>query len=394
MAAAEPSLGGDADKLYQLLARVDELCNKTRFEAAAAKAQEAVALVRTTTEPTSLLRACALLQHAECLVAQRGQVFERMNTGNRRTTYAAEEALCATAYASLVEALPILTARGEANTLLPGKLPPEEEEFQARLVAAGETDADPEGDHSPAALAAATADARKRRRGQWLGYRCFLQAAAISLCALYPAIFNTPFPSLATDGVNAGRQDINVLMNCVINGVVWMGASAAPDASTAPPGVQWRLGGFHTCLEEHKLDYMVNQVLNPTLVDEQGREHPNFMLAGQQLDSPFRRTLDQLWNSPRLAARRRLSSVAKTAFTGVFNAATERGNAEVARLGLARCGNGECGRVESSPKAFKKCSRCLSATYCSPECQKAAWQGHRKECKLLTAAREANAAST
>jgi hypothetical protein len=33
---------------------------------------------------------------------------------------------------------------------------------------------------------------------------------------------------------------------------------------------------------------------------------------------------------------------------------------------------------------MKKCSRCRHATYCSPECQKLAWDaGHKTECQLL-----------
>lgn len=34
--------------------------------------------------------------------------------------------------------------------------------------------------------------------------------------------------------------------------------------------------------------------------------------------------------------------------------------------------------------SLKKCGGCLSARYCSPECQKAAWKaGHKAECKML-----------
>jgi len=283
-----------------------------------------------------------------------------------------------------VEALPILLARTHASTLMPGMVPADEEEFCMRLVVAGEACVDPARDSSPAGIAAATADARRRRRGQRLGYQLFLQAALFALLALYPAVFNCPFPSLHTNGLNAGRDDIQALMDVVLNAVRWMGASVNLDPDET---VQWQLGGFCSVVEEEKLCLMVVQVLNPTLVDEQGREHPNFLLTGQ-LDSPFRRMLEALWNNPKLANRRRIAGVSMPLFSNIFDKTIQSGNKEAARRGLATCANPGCGNVESCPKAFQRCSRCHSAVYCSKTCQQAAWRVHKKECTRIAAARE------
>ena len=128
-------------------------------------------MARATTPPQSLLRAYALVRHAENAVLQHSQIRVRSDIefAADRDTYAVEKALCAAAYASLQEALPILFARTEANTLLPGRMPADEEESFLRVVllvmsARGGADND-----SAAAVAARIAEARASRRGQSLG---------------------------------------------------------------------------------------------------------------------------------------------------------------------------------------------------------------------------------
>jgi hypothetical protein len=54
----------------------------------------------------------------------------------------------------------------------------------------------------------------------------------------------------------------------------------------------------------------------------------------------------------------------------------------MARHGLRACALPACERVESEPKAFKVCSRCQHAAYCSKEHQAADWRRHKGEdCK-------------
>ena len=386
MAAAGARACAASPELFELLARSVDLCgNKARYEPAAAKALEAIALARSSTPPQSLVRVFALLHHAECVVAHRGALFERGNPdGVHRTTYAAEEALCAVAYASVEEALPIIVARGNAGTLVPGDVPDDEEEFYLRLTVRDEL-ARAEGDGARDEEAAVEA-ARPARRGQRLGYWAALQAASFSLLALYPAVFNTPFPSLRTDGVNAGRDDLNLLMNAVFTAVNWLGDSAnfAPNRTSTVP---WLLGGPCVLMEEAKLCYLVTQVLEPTLEDPRGRLVPNPMFSGGQLDSPFRRMLHALWHGPRLAGRRRLHVVAAPLLSDAVNEAVERGAADAARRGLATCARAGCGAVESCPKAFKTCARCHSLVYCCRACQQADWPAHKRECKRIAAGR-------
>lgn len=46
---------------------------------------------------------------------------------------------------------------------------------------------------------------------------------------------------------------------------------------------------------------------------------------------------------------------------------------------LSRCGL--CDKEEKVPHGFKKCSRCMVLTYCSPECQSEHWKIHKTICK-------------
>ena len=387
MAAAGARACAASPELFELLARSVELCGKARYEPAAEKALEAVALARSSTPPQSLVRVYALFQHAECLVAQRGQLFERGNPDRvHRTTYAAEEALCAAAYASQQEALPILVERAKQGTLLPGSVPADEEELYLRLTV--RSDLASKADDGARDEEAAVEAARPARVGQRLGYWAALQAACFSLLALYPAVFNTPFPPLRTDGVNAGRDDLNLIMNCVVTAVSWLGqsADAGPNSASTVP---WRLGGPCALMEEEKLCYLVTQVLEPTLQDERGRSVPNPRFSGGQLDSPFRRLLHALWHGPQLAGRRRLHVVAAPLLSDAVNEAVERGAADAARRGLATCARAGCGAVESCPKAFKTCARCHSVFYCRRDCSVADWPAHKRECKRIAAGRAA-----
>ena len=364
-------------ELVAVLARADALCNQRRFESAVAKSLEAVALARAAAAPHSLLRAYALLQYAESLVAQQGQLYDNSAKDTRgRSTFAQEEALCKLAYEALTEALPILFARGHANSLLPGFVPADEEAAHERLIVRGENGAE---------SAADLADARHRRRGPRLGFQLFLQGASISLLALYPAVFNAPFPSLNTDGVNEGREDIKLLMDCVVNATTWLANSVNPPAAGSP---QWLIGGgYSSVLEESKLCHMLTQLVDPTA---QQPPVDRYMTPQQlaQLDSPFYRMLHGLWHHPRMAARRRIYTFTAPHFSRVVDEAIERGEALVQRHGLAACGNAGCGRVESCPKAFKVCARCRSAAYCSQECATAAWRTHRADCKRIAEERE------
>ena len=38
-----------------------------------------------------------------------------------------------------------------------------------------------------------------------------------------------------------------------------------------------------------------------------------------------------------------------------------------------------CSQCGKKGLGFKKCSRCMQASYCGAECQKAAWKGHKKK---------------
>ncbi|EIW60865.1 uncharacterized protein TRAVEDRAFT_46102 [Trametes versicolor FP-101664 SS1] len=54
------------------------------------------------------------------------------------------------------------------------------------------------------------------------------------------------------------------------------------------------------------------------------------------------------------------------------------------QIGTRKCENVKCGRgTETGGKLMKQCAGCSSATYCSKECQKAAWPMHKPCCRLI-----------
>jgi hypothetical protein len=57
----------------------------------------------------------------------------------------------------------------------------------------------------------------------------------------------------------------------------------------------------------------------------------------------------------------------------------QRAAADVARHGLRKCALPECAAKEPQPKAFKVCSRCRGACYCSVAHQQQDWRRHKRE---------------
>lgn len=58
---------------------------------------------------------------------------------------------------------------------------------------------------------------------------------------------------------------------------------------------------------------------------------------------------------------------------------------------LQLCEN--CSRASSSSEPLKQCSRCKSARYCSPACQRAHWPKHKKACQLAASGAAATTGS-
>jgi hypothetical protein len=53
------------------------------------------------------------------------------------------------------------------------------------------------------------------------------------------------------------------------------------------------------------------------------------------------------------------------------------------------CASISCATAENYD-ADSLCAGCRSVYYCSPECQRANWKGHKPACKVATAEREAS----
>jgi hypothetical protein len=60
------------------------------------------------------------------------------------------------------------------------------------------------------------------------------------------------------------------------------------------------------------------------------------------------------------------------------NVQLRRAAADVARHGLRQCALPGCGATEAQPKAFKVCSRCRKAAYCSAAHQQEDWRRHKR----------------
>ncbi|GAQ81036.1 hypothetical protein KFL_000690160 [Klebsormidium nitens] len=48
-----------------------------------------------------------------------------------------------------------------------------------------------------------------------------------------------------------------------------------------------------------------------------------------------------------------------------------------------KCSHSSCSEMESASRRFKVCSGCKLAIYCSQDCQKAAWKGHKSRCRTV-----------
>jgi hypothetical protein len=62
----------------------------------------------------------------------------------------------------------------------------------------------------------------------------------------------------------------------------------------------------------------------------------------------------------------------------ILNEMRDRAAADTARHGLRACALPECSAVEPHPKAFKLCSRCRGAAYCSAVHQRADWRRQKR----------------
>jgi len=71
------------------------------------------------------------------------------------------------------------------------------------------------------------------------------------------------------------------------------------------------------------------------------------------------------------------SSSASPRNTVVANYDQARNMVQSVASGLKRCGNPECGSVESSKGQHKACSACRTVYYCGRRCQTSHWKHHK-----------------
>jgi hypothetical protein len=75
----------------------------------------------------------------------------------------------------------------------------------------------------------------------------------------------------------------------------------------------------------------------------------------------------------------KLALAGEDAVMTVWKAHQRRAAEDVARHGLRACALPGCGATEPQPKAFKVCSRCRRACYCSAAHQQQDWRRHKRE---------------
>jgi hypothetical protein len=126
-------------------------------------------------------------------------------------------------------------------------------------------------------------------------------------------------------------------------------------------------------------------------------------LSAENFDGSRNTTLAQLRGATRDALTAREEAALRAVQARVSNTAPDvgawdapasvlmaarmaRAQADVARHGLRACALPSCGATEPQPKAFKVCSRCRKAAYCSPQHQAEDWKRHKRADGCTTAA--------
>ena len=116
---------------------------------------------------------------------------------------------------------------------------------------------------------------------------------------------------------------------------------------------------------------------NSTTVLEE-RSHLDDMFLCKENDEHAQTTVsdEDIFCGNRYDARKEARAVVKEALRTVLG--SQQFEDIIAMLS---CDNPECNKSEiSRMRRFKKCSRCITAYYCSKECQKADWPTHRTTC--------------
>jgi hypothetical protein len=129
-----------SELLFELTCKYARLGVRARFERAVAAAAEAAAEARTCA-PGSFAHIAALLWCAEYSIAQAqfsgDHLPSEVHDGvlcKTAARIAIEDVLFREADAAITEALPLLLARFEAKTLLPGDVPAFEADFDERVI--------------------------------------------------------------------------------------------------------------------------------------------------------------------------------------------------------------------------------------------------------------------
>lgn len=111
------------------------------------------------------------------------------------------------------------------------------------------------------------------------------------------------------------------------------------------------------------------------------------------LATPFGARLAAAWQRPQVVGALQALGLRVVSAHMAGRYAREGAKADarvVARGGLRKCGLEGCGAQELHAAHFKVCSRCHAAAYCCVEHGTQAWPAHKKLCKVLAAARQAD----
>ena len=110
-----------------------------------------------------------------------------------------------------------------------------------------------------------------------------------------------------------------------------------------------------------------------------GRNHPNTAAAALFLGELLKAD-GRVSEAKKLLQRAAAADAATRGADHPFTQASSQEAAE-ARAEAATCSFPDC--KAGAGAHIQRCSACLAAGYCSPECQKAHWKAHKASCKRL-----------
>ncbi len=312
--------------------------DKARYARAAELFERAARVASAVTPPDSLVSINLRTRAATAILCQ----------GGREAAPTDQVAAVTTAWQTVCELAPLLCARADADTLLPGKLRPDELAYARAIVPMNLR-----VNQSPVVAHSHNAAHLTMEKSQMLGYETALLAAGV-VFQCFKATWQLGLP--ARRSADVGAANTLVLRSVAL--IAELGNQ-----------VEFRPG------IEEQLAARVADVCNPAKAR---------LYRGPVLDEHFYDALAALWCRPDVVAALEahgtldaLADGSQEAYHRMYQESRER---DIAAFGLRQCALPSCGAHEATVKQFKLCGGCKQVAYCCAEHSQAHWKEHKKTC--------------